>query len=208
MRLGFAMYTAALNNEGVIDRATLYMDHVAQIFTPYTTDEAIVAIDALLAGSPERHRVLGATKEMKGFEKWSFNPLSSLPIVQLTDHRYVMPSPRLLLDRITPTGLYYIAAERYGDRFTNSLGKLFESYIGAQLALLQHATVGFEIAYGRSNEKKTVDYFIVTPEVVILVEVKACRPTVANGVEATPKVTTTWSRRSAGRMNRSTSQPS
>jgi hypothetical protein len=55
---------------------------------------------------------------------------------------------------------------------------LFERYVGAQLRLLRHATVHDEIVYG-SPERRTTDFFVVTDEVVVLVEVKASRPVLA-----------------------------
>jgi hypothetical protein len=80
-----------------------------------------------------------------------------------------------MLDRITPAGLYFIGLEQFGSAFTDSLGVMFQNYVGAQLALLEHATVVPEITYGKSSEK-TVDFFVITPDVVVLVEVKAARP--------------------------------
>ena len=87
-----------------------------------------------------------------------------------------MPSPRLIVNRITPTALYFIGLDGFGRGFTDSLGCLFEEYVNAQLGLLNHADIRREISY-YSPIKKTVDFFVVTPEVVLLVEVKASRPT-------------------------------
>lgn len=176
LRLGFAMYVAALQNGGVINRAVLTMDHVAPIYTPLTPDQGLGVIDRWFAATPEQHRHEGSRVEVKGAEKWSLNPLVAKPIVTLPNGDYVMPSPRLIVNRITPTGLYFITLEGFGRKFPDSLGCLFEEYVNTQLGLLNHADIRREISYG-SPIKKTVDFFVITPEVVLLVEVKASRPT-------------------------------
>ncbi len=175
MRLGFGMHVAALSNEGSIDREVLKMDHVAPIFNPLAPDEAVEVIDRWFADSPENLRAAGAAEEAPGAEKWSLNPLVAKPLVALPDGRYVMPWPRLVLDRITPTGLYFIGLDLFGQSFPDNLGTMFQDYVGTQLELLEHADVRPEIVYGKSSER-TVDYFLITPDVVLLVEVKAARP--------------------------------
>lgn len=175
MRLGFAMHVAALSNGGGIDREVLKMDHVAPMFRPLTPDEALDVIDRWFAANADELRVAGAIEETPGAEKWSLSPLVAKPLVALPDGRYVMPWPRLVLDRITPTGLYFIGLDVFGPAFPDALGTMFQDYVGTQLALLEHADVRPEIVYGRCRER-TVDFFIITPEVVLLVEVKAARP--------------------------------
>ena len=54
---------------------------------------------------------------------------------------------------------------------------MFETYISRQLDLVQNATMSGEVTYDHDN-KKSCDLFIVTPEIVVLVEVKAARPTI------------------------------
>lgn len=175
MRLGFMMYFAAADGGGAIHRDRLRDDEVASILSPATPDEGLAVIDRWFAASPEQLQADGAAEQQRGAEKWSLSPLVAHPIVTLPDGRYLVPWPRLILDRITPTGLYFIGLELFGNGFPGKLGGMFEHYIGTQLGLLKHAEVLGEIRYGKS-EKKTVDHFIITPEAVILVEVKAARP--------------------------------
>ena len=169
------MHVAASSNGGAIDREVLKMDHVAPMFTPLNPDDAIDVIDRWFAATPEELRVAGVAEETAGLEKWSLSPLVAKPVVSLPDGRYVMPWPRLVIDRITPTGLYFIGLDAFGISFPESLGTMFQEYVGTQLGLLDHAEVRPEIVYGRASER-TVDFFVVTPEVVLLVEVKAARP--------------------------------
>lgn len=175
IRLGFAMHVAAIQNNGVIDREVLKKDHVAVIFAPLGADQALEVIDRLFASTLEELRAVGARHEEPGEEKWSMSPLVEKPVVALSDGRFVVPWPWLVLDRVTPTGLYYIGLDAFGRSFPDALGVMFQEYVGSQLRLLQNAEIKEEIVYGKSSSR-TVDFFIVTPQVVVLVEVKAARP--------------------------------
>lgn len=73
-------------------------------------------------------------------------------------------------------GLYYSGVTRFGSAFAQDLRDLFEAHVGCQLELLPDATIRTEIVYGRSNAL-SVDWIVVTDELVLLVEVKSERPT-------------------------------
>src|SRR6266436_5604891 len=173
MRVGFAMYVVGLQNGGRITREVLRMEHVAPIFTPLRPDEAFGVIDRWFGTTLAEHAKV-RDREISGREKWSLNPLLVKPIVTVGD-TFLMPIPRHVMDRITPTGLYFIALGSWGARFTDSLGCLFERYVEDQLRLLEQATILTEIVYGAMGEK-TVDFFVVTDTVIVLVEAKAARP--------------------------------
>ena len=177
MRIGFMMHVAAVSNAGEISRETLQKKDIAALFTPGTADEALKVVDRWFAAPPDRLQAEGRAEEKaaRGAKKWALNPLVAHPVVALPDDRYVVPWPRLVLDRITPTGLYFIGRELFGNQFPSKLGGMFERYVGTQLGLLEHAEVLPEIEYGKPV-KKTVDHFVITPEAVVLVEVKAARP--------------------------------
>jgi hypothetical protein len=86
--------------------------------------------------------------------------------------------PQLAWAKATPWGVYFTGLGYYGDRFARDLGHLFEQYIGRQLRLLAGAQVLPEITYSsRTGSRKTVDWIVVLPEVVLLVEVKSAIPT-------------------------------
>lgn len=91
---------------------------------------------------------------------------------------YLCPIPGLALAKAAPWGIYFTGRERYGDAFARDLGHLFEQYIGRQLRLIPGAQALGEITYTeRRAERKTVDWIVVLPEVVLLVEVKSAIPT-------------------------------
>lgn len=175
MRIGFGMHVAAASSHGVIGREALRTNFSTTMFSSTGADEALGVVDRWFAASPEELRAAGAREETRGAEKWALSSLVAKPIVALPDGRYVMPWPRLVIDRITPSGLYFVGRELFGDGFAHSLGAMFEHYVGTQLGLLEHATVHPEIEYGKPM-KKTVDYFVITDAAVVLVEVKSARP--------------------------------
>ena len=120
----------------------------------------------------------GRRAEISEARMWSFNPLMATPLIARGNH-YLLPIHDYLVQKITPLGLYFAGRNYFGgDDFSRALGDSFEKYVGQHLALLQNAgaEVYPEITYGRQN-KRTVDYFVVFPELVLLVEVKGARPT-------------------------------
>lgn len=175
MQIGFAMFTVAVHNRGQIRREVLLTDHVRPIFRPLTTEEALEVVDRWYSAPLSRLRADGqkAISENPGLEKWAPSPLLEHPIVALPGE-YVIPWPRLVVERFTQTGLYYLGVSAFGSAFPNALGDMFQRYVGMQLALLP-AEIHEEIVFGRP-ERRTVDFFIVTSDLVILVEVKAARP--------------------------------
>jgi len=177
-RIGFGLHVAILSNGGRIARSTLVMDHVLPVFAPVGRDELIAVIERHFARTPGQLRADAQDREVRGYEKWSPNPLQAAPLVTL-DNELVGPVPRWIADRITPTGLYYIGLDVFGTTFTDALGCAFQRYVGSQLALMNHAKVHPEVVFG-SPEQRTVDYFLVTEEAVVLIEVKAARPILAS----------------------------
>ena len=183
LRIGFGMYAAAIHHDASITRRTLLADDFALAFEPVPARQALEVVDSWLARPVDQLARLGREKTSSADDLWACNPLYERPIVVLDDGTYVTPSPRGILQRLAPQGLYFVGRDAVGadtnqrafEGFTSRLGKRYERYIGKQLSLLMHATLHPEISYGRSQ--KSVDYIIETPEVLILVEAKSAAPT-------------------------------
>ena len=113
-------------------------------------------------------------------KKWSLNPLNKYPIIDLEDGYLVVPVPSYLLNKVSPSGIYYLSYDKYGENFTSRFGHEFQNYVGQQLELLSSISgvrVLPEIRYGRKgNVRDTVDFFLLTEDVTILMEVKIYRP--------------------------------
>jgi hypothetical protein len=110
--------------------------------------------------------------------RYTSNPLRGRPLLTGFGPGYLCPVPYLALAKATPWGVYFTGLSRYGEGFAHDLGHLFEQYIGRQLRLLPGAQVLGEITYGpKTDRRKTVDWIVILPEVVLLVEVKSAIPT-------------------------------
>jgi hypothetical protein len=177
MRVGFSMHLAGLQYGGDLAFETLRLPSVTEAFTPLSAEQAMTVIDRGFSETIANMKLSTTEEEVSGLEKWSLNPLQTRPIIRLSD-RYLIPCPRWVIDRFTPTGLYFIGLKAWKSCFTDALGLMFEAYIGTQLGTLKHANVHPEIVYGKGGEK-TVDYFVVTDQAVILVEAKSARPIAA-----------------------------
>lgn len=173
----FSVFVAAVQNPGSLTRTLLRMDHVAPIFAPAGPDQAMDVLDRWLAAAVPDHRAWAAERAVPGRGLWSPNPLQHRPLVTIGDE-LVIPVPEYVLGRMSPSGLWFTGLGEFGRRFTDTLGTAFETYVGEQLSLIGAAAVHPEVVYG-SPERKTVDWFVVTDDTVVLVEVKAARPAVA-----------------------------
>lgn len=105
--------------------------------------------------------------------RYEFNPLAARPFVRMPDGRYLAPQPGYVTQRLSPSAIYYLGADRLGDPFTRDVGELFQAYIGRQLAQLPDAIIYPEVVYDR--DQRSVDWFAVWDDVVVLIEVKSAR---------------------------------
>ncbi len=183
--LGLAMYTFAIARDGRVGRSELLNDCGAEIFAPDSAEHSLGVIDRWLAAPADALADIGRRETPDPSDLWGFNPLFERPIVAIGGD-YVVPCPGAILQRLSPQGLLFVVRDslsaepnprRAFRAFTQRLGSRFEAYIGEQLRLLEHATVTPEISY--EGGKLGVDYIVETPEVVLLVEVKAIAPTLA-----------------------------
>ena len=185
LRIGFGMYAAAIHNGGSIPRRSLLSDQFAPTLQPVPARRALEAVDSWLADPVDKLARLGREHSRSAGDLWAYNPLYERPIVTVDDETYVIPSPRAVLQRLAPQGLYFVARDAVDadtdpaafQAFASRLGKRFEGYIGRQLGLLAHAEIHREITYG--SAQKSVDYIIETPEVLVLLEAKSVSPTAA-----------------------------
>ncbi|WP_280399693.1 hypothetical protein [Nocardia carnea] len=146
-------------------------------FAAVDLDTVVQVIERNLAADLLTLRSDGRTHEQAEAKMWSYNPLLGKPLVKDGNGGYILPVYNYLVQKITPLGLFYMGLEYFGDDFPRALGDSFERYAGRHLALLESAgTVVYpEVAYDQGG-KKTIDYFLVFDEVVVLIETKGFRP--------------------------------
>ena len=182
LKIAFIMSTLAIHDLGGISRQTLLSENVRPVFEPVGAEQALHVMDSWLALPVDDLAQLGQKMTQDPDDLWRFNPFYEWPIAILDDGTYVIPSPLGVLQRLGPQGLYFVvrdAVDADADpdafrAFTSDLGDRFERYVGAQLEFIQHAQVHPEIVY--DDGKRSVDYIIETPEVLILVEAKSAAP--------------------------------
>lgn len=171
----FHLAAAANAGRGWVTIDDIQMGINAGAFAGADLDTVLKIVRRDLSADVRNHRVLGAQQQLAGAEMWSFNPLMAKPLVSRGD-RYLLPVHDYLIQKMTCLGLYFTGIAHFGDDFPRALGDSFEKYVGRHLALLEAAgaAVHPEVTYGKDT-KKTVDYFVVFEEVVVLVEVKGLR---------------------------------
>lgn len=108
-----------------------------------------------------------------------FNPLVSRPFVTLPDGRHVAPQVHFAFHRMSTSALYFAGLEKLPesqrDAFTRDVGVVFQDYVGRQLRLIPGVTVLPEIFY--DNDQRSVDWFVIFDDLVILIEAKSTRLT-------------------------------
>ncbi len=187
LMIAFIMYGTAIHKPGGISREAFFMERVGQAFERVGVDRALQAVDSWLARPVDDLAQLGREMTSDPDDLWRFNPFYEWPIAIMDDGTYVTPSPLGVLQRLGPQGLYFIglrsirqsaedevAGRKECGAFTIALGDRFQRYVGAQLDFIQHAQIHPEIVY--DSGKRSVDYIIETPEVLVLVEVKSAAP--------------------------------
>ncbi|WP_328393291.1 hypothetical protein [Nocardia sp. NBC_00416] len=178
----FALYVGANMRRGRFTTADLAHHAEVGAFGGHdaATVEKLIATHLAtdLPALHEKARTEDADESGPGRQMWLTNPLLATPMISDSDGWRAPISP-YLLHKITPLGLYFTGLTHFGDDFPRALGDSFELVVGRHLALLTAcgAVVHPEIAYGRKGSKKTVDYLIVFPELVLLVESKSMRST-------------------------------
>lgn len=123
-------------------------------------------------------RVANGRPEPSENRRYTYNPLMATPVITDAGNDWLIPVPALLARRMTTSGIYYAGMRKWGSAFSTDLGDLFQQYVGRNLGLLPDGVVLAEFKPGHDNVD-SIDWFVVLPEVVLLVEVKSTRPTEA-----------------------------
>jgi hypothetical protein len=117
------------------------------------------------------------------FERFRFNPLITYPAIRPVRNPapglrqvYIVPSLRLLVERVTKT-LYFDLADYYREPgrknpFRSSFGYVFQAYVGELLkSTIGTKNVLSERSYGKTG-KLSPDWLVLSGNTVILIEAK------------------------------------
>jgi hypothetical protein len=106
-----------------------------------------------------------------------FQPFLQYPVVRSGNDEYMVPIPKLLIDRFT-NGLFHDFANRmkgsgHANSFRTYFGKLFERYVGLQLSMVFDPTqLNPEQNYGKAG-KTTPDWVVNDPELSLAIECRS-----------------------------------
>jgi len=172
----FFLQVGAWQNGGIYDEGWLDQPNFANVLEIYPRDNIEKMAKRLTTNRDDfkadyQLHSLGTEKAAR----YDYNPLVATPFVDFGGSWRVGPATRLIMRTVTPGGLYYAGMAACGNAFAEDLGALFEHYIGRQLNLIDSAQVHPEIRFGKGGGHKSVDWFVILPGLVILVEVKSRR---------------------------------
>jgi hypothetical protein len=172
----FVLQVGAYQNGGTYDQAWLDQSNFKEVLALFPRETLEVTASRLTATRAEFKADYEQNSHgSKGLARYDYNPLVRTPFINFGQDLSFAPAPRLIMRTVTPGGLYYPGVSKYGNSFAEDIGRLFEYYIGRNLGLIDGAEVHPEIAYGSRGAKKSVDWFVVMPGLVLLVECKLKR---------------------------------
>lgn len=171
----FFLQVAAEKSNGLFDPACMDADDFRDIFNLWPREVILDRARQLSSTFDEfKAEYAAVPKPSRGYERYAFNPLTSRPFLRWRAGTFLAPQPRLILRTVTPGNLYYAGIRTFGEAFTRDLGLLTEHYAGEQLNTITGAVVYPEVVHGRGHDK-SIDWFLVLPSLVVMVEVKSAR---------------------------------
>lgn len=115
-----------------------------------------------------------ATQMKGGLQQYGYNPLTSTPFVSMGNGWLCAPQSQFVLRTCSLESIYYAGQKKWLDgSFSTELGHRVEAYIGDQLRHTGLLDVRPEFTTGIGT--KSIDWVVVTPAAVILIESKGAR---------------------------------
>lgn len=180
-RAALLLQTSAWRNAGTFDPRWLNQSNFGQVLEelPRAAIEGVLArhFATDLHGFRQAQQRVPRSRDDR-YRRFAHNPLRDTPVISGVGEALLVPVPALLTLKVSPLGLYYtgVGTEGFGLAFAQDAGDLFEAYVGRQFELLHGCTVHPSITYGK-DKRESVDWIAVTDTAVLLIEVKATRPT-------------------------------
>ncbi|MFC8040672.1 hypothetical protein ACFUOZ_15075 [Paenarthrobacter sp. NPDC057355] len=177
----FMFYVVAINGNGVIDGSFIDSQAYTRLEKGVSRESAYKTL-TLLTASIEEVKLDAAAAAARSqvpasLERFSYNPLSRTPIIELTPGTRIAPQPEFILHTMSPENLYYRGMRQWADRqFGKAYGARVEAYTGMQLMHSGKFTVEREFKYQKSgSEARSSDWFLITPSATFIIECKSAR---------------------------------
>lgn len=166
------LYTSATKNSGRFNLRWLDQTNFEPVFRILSKDVIDRVSKESFLLSRERFREIAGAHQIEdpGLRRYAFNPILVGPFVGVDVNVPVAPVARAILFRATPGSLYYTAAKKHGQAFTDALGSVFESYVRRQLEICEPELLFHDLEYEAG--KRAVDFIVVLPGAVLLIEAK------------------------------------
>ena len=179
LRIAFSGSAVAAAHSGWLDLEALAESGVRPYLGKLSVEQLLMVTRSRLSANRRAMRQdRGNMAVPNGLEKYRYNPIAARPYLELGP-RLLAPVPHLAAQRSWPNSLYYDRVREPG--FADDLGVVFEAYIGRQLKVLEDygvARVVEKVIYDAAHgAKESVDWFVIFPRVLVLVEAKAGRLT-------------------------------
>lgn len=171
----FLLMVGAKENRGWFDASWVGQSQFSEIAGLWPDDLILRRLEDLSSTREDFKAAYAAAPQPVDAIEYSYNPLTARPFLKVREGVYLAPQPRLILRTITPGGLYYPAIHKWGEPFARDMGHLVEWYVGEQLRLIPGAQIFPEISYGKGGGQKSVDWFLVLPNLVVMLETKSAR---------------------------------
>lgn len=174
---GFLLQTACAPNVGLFDLSWVDDQNVLGLDEYMDLATVREILRTQFTSTLEEFKVANAERYHPGpYRRFSHNPILSTPAISGVSGNLLIPVAPVITRKVSPQGIYYAGVAKWGNAFAEDMGDLFEQYVGRQLKLVPNALVFPEITYG-PQRKKTIDWFVVLDDAVLLIEVKSVRPT-------------------------------
>lgn len=174
----FIIFVGVMQNSGVFDPAVFTADWYSQIEHVVPSGVGLRVLDLLSATVEEAREDGRSAPELPDYlQRYSYNPLVRTPLIDIGDGLRYAPQPQFVLRAMTTENLYYRGIRQWAGDFGAALGMRVQAYTGRQLRHSGEHTVIDEF---RWEQKKrggvdSSDWFLVTPQVTVLIECKSAR---------------------------------
>jgi hypothetical protein len=177
--LGEFVFFASSSRHGHFNEAIFDMPEMQQLFGTITPEQATAIYRRHFLQTADGFRTaVGENNRPAPYRRMTYNPLADKPVIRCGGVDDYVPVPLLMMRKVTPLGLYYTGMKRWGNDFATDLGYIFEPYLGRHLKHCRGADVYPEIKYGAAATRRdSVDFIVVTPTAVVLIDAKSIRPT-------------------------------
>jgi hypothetical protein len=174
--IGFCVYALATQHQGQFATSWFNDPSLGFLTSHIPLNLMRDVLDHEFTGDRAYYRSFADTNVPSPYRRFDYNPLLGRPVVRL-NNRLTVPVPLQVIRKISPVGLWYAGFERWRNSFAEDVGNLFEQYVGRVLRTIPDADVYPEVIYDPKRNKRSVDWIVVWPNVVLLVEVKSTRAT-------------------------------